>query len=205
MRVTRDKIGDARGRPKRRSSLLRHPNAKFFAETGGTGTNKQKGTQPWGQDFFPGVTTLRNPSQGKSALLTTVRSSVQLMAGFEVTINGRFWGDHGGRRKLLIRQGTAGVSGFSGVSIVSKIPSNSCRSDAKRTLWKLQKSDSPSRCTGGTAIRILFCKPQKQFPSLRMWCQFGVHFMHCGRSSAMHQLLNSACRCAFRSLLARVG
>ena len=94
MRVTRGKIGDATGRPKRRSSLLRHRNAKFFAETGGTGTNRQKSTQSWGQDFFLGITTLRNLSQGKSVRLTTVRSGVQLMAGFEVTMNGRFWGDH---------------------------------------------------------------------------------------------------------------
>jgi hypothetical protein len=91
MRLTRDKIGDARGRPKRQSSFLRHPNANFFAETGGTGTNSQKGKQPWGQDFFPGVTTLRNLSQGNAAHPTTVRSGVQLMAGFEVTIGDHEW------------------------------------------------------------------------------------------------------------------
>jgi hypothetical protein len=93
MRLRRDKTGDAVGRPRRESSLLGDPAAKFFCENGGQAQkrrNRQKRKKPRGQDFFQAaVQPKKGLSEEWSAPQTIVRSGV-LMAGFEVTTNGRF-------------------------------------------------------------------------------------------------------------------
>ena len=97
MRRQQDKTGDTRGRPGRQSSILGDPSAKFFAEKRGTGTNSQKSKQRRGQEFLPAAVHLKE-SVPRIVRISSYRpewSSINgRFSGFEVTINGRFWGDH---------------------------------------------------------------------------------------------------------------
>jgi len=91
MHRKRDKSGDAVGRLRRESSLLGDPSAKFFCEKRETGTKRDatgEKNQTAGQDFFQAAVHLDKSARRMVSILTCPEWS--LMAGFEVTFNGRF-------------------------------------------------------------------------------------------------------------------